>query len=482
MTMEAGRLSDHYGQVYLDGAWVSPASSATIAVINPASEQVIAEVPAGSPEDADRAVGAAVRSFGSWAQVPPVERGMYLRLAANLLRERSAEIADLISAEVGTPRKVAVRAQVQNALDTLTEHADLAGEYLWEETVRGTRVVRAPVGVVAAVTPWNFPLGLAVDKVAPALLAGCPVVLKPSELAPLSAWALAEAFDAVGLPPGVFNLVSGTGEAVGEPLVRHPGVDMISFTGSTGTGERIAALAAERAARVVLEMGGKSASIVLDDADLDAAVPASVQSCFSNNGQVCVAWSRLLAPRHMHDEIVDRVRAVVEKVEVGDPATDAQLGPLVSAAQRATVRRYIEQAVDEGATLVIGGAEPPEGLPTGYYVRPTVFADVNNSMTIAMEEVFGPVLSIIDYDDEQDAVKIANESRYGLSGAVWSRDTGRAGQVARRLRTGTVRVNGAPVSRSAPFGGFKESGLGRARGRFGLAEYTELQAIAGIDG
>jgi acyl-CoA reductase-like NAD-dependent aldehyde dehydrogenase len=451
-------------------------------VINPASEQVIAEIPAGSPDDVGNAVAAAVQSSAAWAATSPVERGKFLRLAADLLAERSAEIAELISDEVGTPRAIAGPANVRNAQASLTGYAALAEEYEWEEVVDGARVVRAPVGVVAAITPWNFPLGLASDKIAPALLAGCTLVFKPSELAPLSAWALAEIFHQVGLPAGVFNLVSGDGATVGEPLVRHPDVDMISFTGSTATGKRIAEIASGRAARVVLEMGGKSASIILDDADLDTAVPASVQSCFSNNGQVCVAWSRMLVPRHLHDEVVARARAVAERMKVGDPGTDVQIGPLVSQAQRAKVRSYIEQAIDEGATLVTGGAEPPPGLDTGYYVRPSVFADVTNSMTVAREEVFGPVLSIIDYDDEEDAIRIANDSPYGLSGAVWSGDIERAGRVARRIRTGTVRVNGAPTSRTAPFGGFKQSGIGRARGRFGLEEYTEIQCITGIDG
>lgn len=471
--------SDHFSEIYVAGKWTPSTSSSRIAVVNPASEEVIAEIPDGSTEDVDLAVAAARDSFEPWADVPPSSRGKLLALAAELLAERAGDIANLISDEVGTPRKVAAVSQVRGARETLAGYAALAGEFRWEESVDGAQVVHAPVGVVAAITPWNFPLGLAVDKVAPALAAGCSVILKPSELAPLSAWVLTHIFHEVGLPPGVFNMLSGTGATVGESLVSNPGVDMISFTGSTRTGKHIAELAARRVARVVLELGGKSANLILDDADLDTALPASIRACFSNSGQVCVALSRLLVPAHMRDDVVERASAIVAKIKVGDPHEDVDLGPLVSEAQRGRVRSYIERGVAEGATLVAGGPEPPAGLSKGYFVQPTVFADVDNSMTIAREEIFGPVLSIITYDNEDEAAHIANDSPYGLSGGVWSSDPSRAAQLARRLRTGVVRVNGAPLGRNAPFGGFKESGIGRARGRFGLEEYTELQAITG---
>jgi acyl-CoA reductase-like NAD-dependent aldehyde dehydrogenase len=335
-----------------------------------------------------------------------------------------------------------------------------------------------PVGVVVAISPWNFPLNQAVDKIAAALVAGCPVILKPSEMTPLSSYAFAEAAQDAELPAGVFNLVMGDGPTIGEALVCHPDVDMISFTGSTAVGKRIAAIAAERVARVALELGGKSATIILDDAELGKAIPASVKACFLNSGQACVALSRLLVPRSLYAEVVARTKAVAETYTVGDPATEVKLGPLVSAAQRDRVRSYIERGVAEGATLVTGGPEAPDGLATGFYVQPTVFADVDNSMTIAREEIFGPVLSIIAFDDDDDAVRIANDSPYGLSGAVWSSDLERAERVARRIRTGMVKINaGGGRGKGTPFGGFKQSGIGREKGRFGIDEFVEIQTV-----
>jgi acyl-CoA reductase-like NAD-dependent aldehyde dehydrogenase len=339
-------------------------------------------------------------------------------------------------------------------------------------------VLRVPVGVVAAITPWNFPLLQVVDKIAPALVAGCTVVLKPSEIAPLTAWAIAEACDEAGLPPGVFNLVSGDGPNVGEALVRDHRVDMITFTGSTASGRRIATIAGERFARVALELGGKSANILLDDADLDVALPASVQACFFNSGQVCTALTRLLVPRSIYDNVVDRVKVIADAVTVGNPHDDVELGPLVSIQQRDRVRRYIETGIAEGARLVTGGPDAPEHLERGAYVRPTVFADVDNSMTIAREEIFGPVLSIIPYSDEHEATAIANDSPYGLSGGVWSTDLERADRVARQLRTGAVRINGQSNARTAPQGGFKQSGIGREKGVYGFEEFLELQTIS----
>jgi len=397
---------------------------------------------------------------------------------ADVLSARADELASTISAEVGTPIKIAQMMQVAGPLAQLGAHTKLADQFTWEEEVGGAKVVRAPVGVVAAITPWNFPLNQVVNKIAPAMLAGCTVVLKPSEVAPLTAWAIAEAAEEVGLPPGVFNLVSGTGPVIGEALVAHPDVDMVSFTGSTRAGKQIAALAAASVKRVALEMGGKSANILLDDADLDKALISGVRACYTNSGQVCIALSRMLVPRSRYDEVVDRVKEIAESMTVGDPQTDVALGPLVSEAQRDRVRAYIERGVAEGARLVTGGAEAPDDLPSGYYVRPTVFADVDNSMAIAQEEIFGPVLALIPYEDEEDAVRIANDTIYGLSGAVWSKDTARAERVARRMRTGMVRVNGGGRGgRGAPFGGFKQSGLGRELGTFGLEEFVELQTL-----
>ena len=470
---------NYHDQIYIDGAWVPSASSTTIPVINPATEEVIATIPAGTVGDADRAVTAARRAFESWSVITPAERAKYLTAVGDALATRSDELTELISTEVGMPRKQTAAFQVDGAVAKVAAYTEAAQRYAWEEPGDGATVVRQPVGVVAAITPWNAPLSIALDKVVPALLAGCTVVLKPSEAAPLNAWLLAEASHEAGLPPGVLNLVSGEGPTVGEALVSHPEVDMISFTGSTRAGTRIATLAAGRSARVLLEMGGKSANIVLADADLDQALKPSVMTCFANSGQICTAATRLLIDRSRYPEAVERIKAIAEQVSVGDPGTDVDLGPLVSAVQRDRVRGYIEKGIAEGARLVTGGPEPPEGLKRGFFVRPTVFADVTNSMAIAREEIFGPVLCVIAYDDEDDAVRIANDTRYGLSAMVWSSDLDHADRVARRLRTGAVRINGQKAGPNAPAGGFKQSGIGRTNGRFALDEYVEIQAIAG---
>jgi aldehyde dehydrogenase (NAD+) len=470
---------NRFDQIYIDGAWVRSESSTTIPVINPATEEVIAAVPAGTSEDAARAVTAAQRAFDSWSALSPSERGKYIQAVGDALVARSEELTNLISAEVGTPRKHAAGFQVQGALAKITAYNEVAQTYPWEELSDCATVVRHPVGVVVAITPWNAPLLIALDKVVPALLAGCPVVLKPSEVTPLNAWLLAEAVHEADLPPGVFNLVSGDGPTVGEALVSHPGVDMISFTGSTLAGTRIATIAAMRSARVLLEMGGKSANIILDDADLDHALKPSVLTCFTNSGQMCSAPTRLLIDRGRYGEAVERIKAIAERVTVGDPGNDVDLGPVVSAAQRDRVRGYIEKGIAEGARLVTGGREPIEGLDQGYFVRPTVFADVSNSMTIAQQEIFGPVLAVLAYDDDDDAVRIANDTHYGLSAMVWSADPDRAERLARRLRTGAVRINGHKGGLNSPVGGFKRSGIGRTNGCFGLDEYVEIQAIAG---
>jgi aldehyde dehydrogenase (NAD+) len=470
---------NHFDQIYIDGTWVRSASSTTIPVINPATEEVIAAIPAGTADDADRAVTAARRAFEPWCALSPAERAKYLTAVGDALAARTDDLTELISAEMGMPRKQTAAFQVLGAVAKVAAYTEEAERYAWEEASDGATVVRQPVGVVVAITPWNAPLSIALDKVVPALLAGCTVILKPSEVTPLNAWVLAEAVHEAGLPTGVFNLVSGDGPGVGEALVNHREVDMISFTGSTGAGTRIATVAAARSARVLLEMGGKSANIVLPDADLDQALTTSVMACFANSGQICTAPTRLLVDRSRYPEAIERIKAIVERVTVGDPNTDVDLGPLVSAAQRDRVRGYIEKGVAEGARLVTGGAQPPEGLDKGYFVRPTVFADVTSAMSIAQEEIFGPVLSVIAYDDEDEAVRIANDTHYGLSGMVWSADSNHAHRVARRLRTGAVRINGKKAGPNAPAGGFKRSGIGRTNGRFGLDEYVEIQAIAG---
>jgi aldehyde dehydrogenase (NAD+) len=469
--------TNHFDRIYIDGAWVQSESS-TIPVINPATEEVIAAVPAGTPADVDRAVTAARKAFGSWSTTPPAERIKYISGVADALTVRIEELTDLISAEMGMPRKQTGAFQVKGAVAKVSAYLAEAQRYAWEEPSDGATVVRHPVGVVAAITPWNAPLSIAIDKVVAALLAGCTVVLKPSEVTPLNAWVLAEAIDEAGLPAGVFNLVSGD-VVVGEAMVSHPEVDMISFTGSTGAGTRIATVAAARSARILLELGGKSANIVLPDADLEQALVTSVTSCFTNSGQICTSPTRLLIDRARYAEAVERIKEITEAITVGDPTTDVDLGPLVSAAQRDRVIGYIDKGIAEGARLLAGGPQAPEGLTRGYFVRPTVFADVTNSMTIAQEEIFGPVLCVIAYDDEEDAVRIANDTAFGLSAMVWSADQDRANRVARRLRTGAVRINGQKAGLNAPAGGFKRSGIGRTNGRFALDEYVEIQAIAG---
>jgi acyl-CoA reductase-like NAD-dependent aldehyde dehydrogenase len=357
-------------------------------------------------------------------------------------------------------------------------YAKLLGEFPFEEKIGNAQVVKEPVGVVGCITPWNFPLHQVVAKVAPALAAGCTVVLKPSEIAPLTAFILAEMIDDTGLPAGVFNLVTGYGPVVGEAMASHADVDMISFTGSTRAGKRVSELAARTVKRVSLELGGKSANIILDDADFEKAVANGVGNCYFNSGQTCSALTRMLVPRSRHDEAVAIAKRVAESFTVGDPtAGKYKLGPLVSAAQRERVVNYIRKGIAEGATLVAGGAEMPEGLTKGYFVRPTVFANVRNDMAIAQEEIFGPVLSIIPYEDDDDAVRIANDTIYGLAGGVWSGDPERAKRVARRLRTGQVEINGGKFNPLAPFGGYKQSGNGRELGKYGLEEYLEVKAM-----
>ena len=471
-----------YDSQYIDGQWVPSTGSSTIDVINAATEEVMGSVPDGTAEDVDRAVAAAAAAFPAWAATSPDERGKAIQAIAEGLSARNQELAETITGEVGMPIFLSQMIQAGLPAAVATSYVSLIDEVAWEETIGNSLVVKEPIGVVGAITPWNYPLHQIVAKVAPALAAGCTVVLKPSEVAPLNAFILAEIIDGIGLPAGVFNLVSGTGPVVGEAIAAHPDVDMVSFTGSTRAGTRVAEVAAPTVKRVALELGGKSANVILDDLEgeeLDAAVRKGVGSCYLNSGQTCTAFTRMLVPRERHDEIVDIVRDEVESVyTLGDPAAGAgRLGPLISDAQRTRVRGYIEKGVEEGATLVTGGAEAPADLPTGYYVQPTVFAGVDNSMTIAREEIFGPVLSVIPYDDVDDAVRIANDTDYGLSGGVWGADAERAKAVARRLRTGQVEVNGGGFNPLAPFGGYKRSGNGRELGKYGLEEFLQTKAM-----
>jgi acyl-CoA reductase-like NAD-dependent aldehyde dehydrogenase len=466
-----------YDKLYIDGAWVPSSGSGTIDVIDASTEAVMGHIPEGTPADVDAAVAAARTAFESWGFTPADERQKYLQRLAEELGARSQEIAEVISGEVGMPIMWSNIIQAGLPAGNMAKYAALLDSYDFEETIGHSLVVREPVGVVGCITPWNYPLHQIIAKVAPALAAGCTVVLKPSEVAPLNAFILAEIVDSVGLPAGVFNLVSGTGPVVGEAMAAHPHIDMISFTGSTRAGKRVSEVASQTVKRVALELGGKSANIILDDADFAEVVPKGVFACYLNSGQTCTAHTRMLVPRDRHDEIVEIARKAAEAITVGPGDSDAKLGPLVSDAQRQRVRDYIQKGIDEGATLVTGGIEPPDGLDEGYFVRPTVFANVDNSMTIAQEEIFGPVLSIIPYDDEDDAVRIANDTVYGLAGGVWSADLDRAQRVARRMRTGQVDVNGGGFNIDAPFGGYKQSGIGRELGKHGLDEFLEVKSM-----
>ncbi|HXA27907.1 MAG TPA: aldehyde dehydrogenase family protein [Candidatus Angelobacter sp.] len=469
---------DDRDRLYIDGAWVPSTGTGRIEVRSASTEEVIGSVPEGTPEDVDRAVAAARHAFDAWSQTPVEERAQFLDRINQGLASRIEHIARLIASEVGMPLTMSTAIQAGLPIMTSGQMAQIVRGFPFEEEVGNSLVVREPVGVVGCITPWNYPLHQVVNKVAPALAAGCTVVLKPSEVAPFTAFVLAEIIDEAGVPAGVFNLVTGTGPVVGEAIVTHPDVDAVSFTGSTRAGKRIAELAAATVKRVTLEMGGKSANLILAGADLEKAVRSGVNNAFLNSGQTCTALTRMLVPR---DQQADAERIAADqaaKLTVGDPFDDAsRLGPLVSDVQRERVRGYIRKGVEEGARLVVGGAGAPEGLPRGYYVQPTIFADVRPDMAIAQEEIFGPVLSIIPYDTEEDAVRIANDTVYGLAGAVWAGDVAHAEQVARRLRTGQVDVNGGRFNPMAPFGGFKQSGVGRELGRFGLEEFLEVKSL-----
>jgi aldehyde dehydrogenase (NAD+) len=465
-------------QIYIDSQWVTSDSDGSIDVINPSNEEVIGSVPAGTAVDVDAAVAAARAAFDGWAATPLEDRLALIEGLAGQLGARMGEIGTLISDEMGMPRGMSTMIQAGMPAATTGGVPATARDFAFEETINRTLVTREPVGVVGCITPWNFPLHQVMAKVAPALAVGCTVVLKPSEVAPLSAFLLAEIIDDLGFPPGVFNLVSGVGPVVGEAIAAHPDVDMVSFTGSTRAGTRVAEVAAVNVTRVHQELGGKSANIILEDADLSAAIPAAVGACYLNSGQTCSALTRLLVPADKMDEVAALAAEAAVGYSVG-PADDdgSRLGPLVSAAQWERVQGYIQTGIDEGATLVAGGTGKPDGLDAGYYVKPTVFANVSNSMTIAREEIFGPVLSIIGYTDVDDAVAIANDTEYGLAGGVWGTDTDKALEVAKRLRTGQVDMNGAFLNTDAPFGGYKKSGNGRELGRYGLAEFVESKSI-----
>lgn len=464
-------------KTFINGRWQPSSAGLTTPVVDSFSEQPFAQVGCSSAADVDHAVLAARAAFAAWSTRAPAERIAAVRRIALALKERTERLTETISREVGMPRKLASRIQVGAPINAWSAYADLAETWAWEQPLGHSLVLQAPVGVVACITPWNYPLHQITGKVAPALLAGCTVVLKPSELAPLAAWILAEAIEAADLPAGVFNFVHGTGAEIGEELVRHAQVDMISFTGSTRAGRRIGQLAGEQVKRVALELGGKSAAIVLPSADLGAACKASLASCYLNSGQTCSAITRLLVPRQQHGEAAARLVEMAAAYRMGDPADPAtRLGPLASDNQRQRVRQMLRQAIAEGAQLLCGGPDAP--VPdSGFFVAPTVLGQVKPTMALAQEEVFGPVLALMAYDDTDEALAIANGTAYGLAGAVWAGSSAEALAVARRMRCGQVDVNGAPFNPGAPFGGFKQSGIGRENGRFGIEEFVEPIAI-----
>ena len=465
-------------KIYINGAWVPSTGKGTLEVIDSATEEVFATIPEGTPEDVDKAAQAAAAAFPAWSATSREERGKLLKRISEALAARTDEVAQIISHEVGMPMTLSGSIQVGLPAGAFADAANAAESFQWEEEIGNSLVVHEPVGVVGAITPWNYPLYQIALKVAPALAVGCTVVLKPSEVAPINAFILAEVIDEVGLPPGVFNLVTGVGPVVGEAIAAHPKVDMVSFTGSTRAGRRVMQLAAENIKPVSLELGGKSANILLDDADFEKAVPAGLFGCFMNSGQTCSALTRMLVPRSKLAQVEELAAGAVAGFAPGDPFEAGKLlGPLVSSVQRDRVRGYINKGIEEGAKLVAGGAEAPEGLDKGFYVQPTIFSDVTPDMTIAKEEIFGPVLSIIPYDTEEEAIEIANGTPYGLAGAVSGADASRAERVARQMRTGQVDINGGNFNPSAPFGGYKQSGIGRERGKYGLEEFVETKAM-----
>ena len=454
-----------YDKFYINGAWVEPVGRGTIDATCASTEEVVTRIPEGVKEDADRAVAAARAAFDSWSQTPVADRAEILEKLAAGMEARRNDVALAIATEVGMPLKMANMIQASLPIGAAKTYAEMLKTYAFEEQVGTSLVVREAIGVVAAITPWNFPINQIMLKVAPALAAGCTVVLKPSEVAPTTAFILAEVLHEIGLPPGVFNLVTGY-------------VDMVSFTGSTRAGRRVAEVAAQTVKRVALELGGKSPHVILEDADLEKAVKAGVNECYLNSGQACIAPSRMLVAESRYEEAVKFAKDAAETFTIGDPiAGNVKLGPVISAIQRERIRNLIKKGVEEGARLVTGGAEAPEGLDKGFYVKPTVFADVNNDMTIAREEIFGPVLAIIPFKDEADAVRIANDTIYGLGGNVWAGTKEHGIEVAKKIRTGQISVNGGRYNPLAPFGGYKQSGLGREAGKFGLEEFLEVKSL-----
>ena len=470
----------HEKQFYINGQWVEPSTADTVDVINPATEEVVATIALGSEKDVNAAVAAARKAFESYSQTSREDRIALLERILEIYQRRSAEFAEAITLEMGAPAKLSKYAQAPSGTGHFAAALKALKEFEFEERIGNTLVVKEPVGVCGLITPWNWPINQLACKIAPALATGCTMVLKPSEVAPLSALLLAEVLDEAGVPAGVFNLVNGDGPTVGSAMSGHPDIDMMSFTGSTGAGRQVMKNGAETIKRVALELGGKSANILLDDVNFEKMVAHGVMSCMNNTGQSCNAPTRMLVPANRMDEVVEIAKAVAAKVKAGAPdAADTTMGPVVSKAQWSKIQDLIGKGIEEGANLVVGGTGRPEGLDKGYYVQPTIFSHVTTDMTIAREEIFGPVLSIIGYKDEADAVRIANDTRYGLSGYVSSGDLDRARNVARQIRTGMVHLNGAPLDNDAPFGGYKESGNGREWGHYGFEDFLEVKSIFG---
>jgi aldehyde dehydrogenase (NAD+) len=473
-------MFDNATKFYIDGAWVAPSSSERLDVINPATEQPVTQIALGSEKDAELAITAARKAFDSWSRSTKQDRLDLLNSIIEVYKRRMGDLAQAVTAEMGAPVTLAQQAQVPAALGHLMTAAKVLEGFEFAEKRGSTTLLREPAGVCGLITPWNWPLNQIGCKVGPALAAGCTMVLKPSEVAPLNALIFAEILDEAGVPAGVFNLVNGDGPTVGTVLSSHPEIDMVSFTGSTRAGILVSKAAADTVKKVSLELGGKSANIVLPDADLAKAAKGAISQCFLNTGQSCNAPTRLLVQADQHDELVELLKAQAEKVSTGDPGQEnTVLGPVVSKVQFDKVQGLIQAGIDEGATVEVGGTGLPDGLENGYFIRPTVFSGVTPDMRIAKEEIFGPVLSVLKYTDEEEAIKIANDSEYGLSGAVQSTDPEHAFQVASRIRTGMVHLNGAPLDQAAPFGGYKKSGNGREWGLLGFEEFTEVKAVMG---
>jgi len=475
-------MAYEYRKFYIDGQWVDPAQPKEFKVINPATEEVAGVISMGNVADVDRAVAAARRAFDSFSQTTPDDRRSLLEKILEVYKKRYTDVANAIRDEMGAPNKLANGSQAGIGVGHLTAMIDVLKNFKFEERHGPTRLVLEPIGVCALITPWNWPINQVAAKVVPALAAGCTMVLKPSEFSPFSAMVWAEVLHEAGVPKGVFNLINGTGVEVGAALASHPEVDMVSFTGSTRAGTEVAKLAATTVKRVHQELGGKSPNILLDDADFERAVKAGVLHVFENSGQSCNAPTRMLVPASRLAEVEAIAKRTAETVTVGDPTSpEIQVGPVVSRIQFERVESYISKGIAEGAKLVIGGEGRPDGLQKGYYVKPTIFSNVNNNMLIAREEIFGPVLAILPYQTEEEAIRIANDTEYGLQAYVWSNDLARANRVGRRIRAGRITINGKSGDMNTPFGGFKKSGNGREWGEHGLRDFLEVKAVIGAE-